>query len=207
MNKLVLMTSLILLGNLSGVEMDWNNFPDMSGYTPGARPTPDILAEESLSERYDDPRHIPNWNPAFEADRLYMGRPYPPHAANPTITIPGWGQPVNPAINVTDLIPVIETKIEGFTKVPDVAQYGHADWSGVVGIVHDTTLQEAAEIARENPEITFFFYMTGDRMVLNTGEDGTEYREFKRGDAVFFSGEPWWGSAKGFSNGYIKENQ
>lgn len=107
--------------------------------------------------------------------------------------------------NVTDQLPVIETKLEGFTKVPDVAQYGHADWSGVVGIAHHITLEQAAKIANENVEINFFFYMTGVQMVLNTDEDGTAYRVFRQGDAVFFSGEPHWGSAKGFSDGYIKE--
>jgi hypothetical protein len=110
-----------------------------------------------------------------------------------------------PRTNITDQIPVIKPQLEGFTKVPDVAQYGHADWSGVIGIAHHTTLQQAAEIARGNPEITFFFYMKVGTMVLNTDETGTHYRVFSQGDAVFFSGEPWWGSAMGFSDGYVKE--
>jgi len=180
MSKFILITSLVLLGNLSAavpstaLPASWTSSPqnkpeytEYVGWGPDYHDTPNYINDVAI-----------NYTSGFSNSN---------------------------GGNITGLIPVIETKIEGFIKVPDVAQYGGADWSGVVGIAHDTTVQQAAEIARENPEITYFFYMTGGQMVLNTGENGTEYRVFKKGDAVFFSGEPWWGSAHGYSNGYIKE--
>lgn len=108
-----------------------------------------------------------------------------------------------PLINdITDEIPVINN-IGGYEKIEDVAQYGHADWSNVIGIAKGITVEEAKKIADESPEITFFFYTKGYQMVLES-EDGS-YRVFKHGDTVFFSGEPWWGSAPGLADGYIKK--
>jgi hypothetical protein len=90
----------------------------------------------------------------------------------------------------------------GFQKVPDVAQYKMADWSGVVGIARNISRREAAKIAAENSEISFFFYTKGYQMVLET-ESG-DYRVFRHGDTVFFKGQPWWGSAPGLADGYVK---
>jgi hypothetical protein len=106
--------------------------------------------------------------------------------------------------DATNEIPEINVHPD-FQKTPDVAQYGEGDWSKVIGIAHRIRLAEAFEIATRNPEITYFFYMKGSRMVLNT-PDGN-FRVFRRGDAVFFAGEPWWGSAPGFADGYIKQPQ
>lgn len=109
----------------------------------------------------------------------------------------------------TDLakqIPTIcsSSKDEKFKRICDVAMYKQADWSNVIGISHNTTLEEAFEIAKENPEITFFFYMKNGGMSLET-KDGN-YRNFYHNDAVFFKGKPWWGSAPGLSDGYIKKS-
>lgn len=87
-------------------------------------------------------------------------------------------------------------------KIPNVAQYKLADWSGVVDVARGITLEEAKWRALENPEITFFFYTTGLQMVLEYPEG---YRIFQHGDAVFFKGEPWWGEAIGLADGYIKK--
>lgn len=100
-------------------------------------------------------------------------------------------------------IPVLNVVAKGFMKVPNVAQYKDADWSQVIGIAKDISLKEAVDIANGNEEITYFFYMKGNRMVLET-IDGN-YRVFRKGDAVFFAGEPWWGSAPGFADGYVKQ--
>jgi hypothetical protein len=109
-----------------------------------------------------------------------------------------------PFMDITDQIPQIESAATSkFKRIPDVAQYKMADWSNAIGIARGITLDEAYKIAEENPKITFFFHMKAWRMVLER-EDGT-CRIFYRGDAVFFSGEPWWGSAPGFSDGYIKK--
>jgi hypothetical protein len=91
-----------------------------------------------------------------------------------------------------------------FDKIPDVAQYGEADWDNVIGISRGISLSEAYRIAESNPDITYFFYLKGGQMVLNS-IDGN-YRVFRHGDAVFFSGQPWWGTAPGFADGYIKKS-
>lgn len=85
-------------------------------------------------------------------------------------------------------------------KVWDVAQYKGADWSNLVCVYSNVSLEEACQIAQENPAIDYFFYMKSPYMVLERDEG---YLEFYENDAVFFSGTPWWGSAKGFSDGYI----
>ncbi len=105
--------------------------------------------------------------------------------------------------DITSNIPEISiSETYGFDKIPDVAQYKNADWSQVVGIARGVPLSEACRIAELNPEITFFFYTKGYQMVLET-EDG-DYRVFHQGDAVFFTGEPWWGSAPGLADGYVR---
>jgi hypothetical protein len=47
--------------------------------------------------------------------------------------------------------------------------------------------------------------MKGFQMVLHSSDDTYGQRIFRQKDAVFFSGEPWWGSAAGFADGYVKE--
>lgn len=106
--------------------------------------------------------------------------------------------------DVTYEIPLIDPSvITGYTKVEDVAQYGKADWSQVIGMAKNISREKAKQIADENPDITYFFYTKGCQMVLLT-ENGN-YRVFHHGDTVFFTGEPWWGSAPGLADGYIKE--
>jgi len=108
--------------------------------------------------------------------------------------------------DITYEIPEIEiASVHGFKKIPNVAQYKMADWSQAVGIAKGITLSEAYAIAEVNPEITFFFYTKGGQMVLEK-EDGS-YRVFRHGDTVFFSGEPWWGTAPGLADGYVRSQQ
>lgn len=103
--------------------------------------------------------------------------------------------------DLTNEIPDI-TVNEGFQKVPNVAEYKEADWKNVIGMATNISLTEAYQIANNNPKISFFFYTTGSQMVLER-PDGS-YRVFHHGDTVFFSGEPWWGSAPGLADGYMK---
>lgn len=106
--------------------------------------------------------------------------------------------------DITSDLPEISTsEIHGFQKIPNVAQYKEADWSRVIGIAKGITMEEAYKIAESNPEITFFFHTTGYQMVLEKQDGG--YRVFRHGDTVFFSGEPWWGSAPGLADGYIRK--
>lgn len=106
------------------------------------------------------------------------------------------------AHDITSELPSLSIASENYEYIPDVAQYKEADWSHVVGIARHISLIDAFEIADKNPNITYFFYTKGIQMVLER-TDGT-YRVFHHGDTVFFSGKPWWGSAPGLADGYVK---
>ncbi len=112
-------------------------------------------------------------------------------------------QPPELKQDITHEIPEIDiSAIHGFEKAENVAHYKNADWSSVVGIARNISLSEACKIANDNSAITFFFYTKGYQMVLETEDGG--YRVFRHGDTVFFSGAPWWGSAPGLADGYVK---
>jgi len=89
-------------------------------------------------------------------------------------------------------------KIE-FNRVVDVAQYSEANWSNEVRRDKGLTLDQAKAIAAANPKITYFFITKGGQMSL--GAKGL----FRTGDAVFFSGKPWYGSAKGLADAYERK--
>jgi len=80
-----------------------------------------------------------------------------------------------------------------FTKTANVAMYEGADWSGFKQTVSGCTAQSARRIAMLDPTIRFFFFCR-EPMVL-TNQQWPAPRYFQPGDAVFFGGEPWWGSA------------
>lgn len=73
-------------------------------------------------------------------------------------------------------------------EIPNVAMYGNGDWSGFVEKVPNCNVETAKEIAENNPKISFFFICKDD---VNLNKGGY----FNRGDAVFFNGEPHYGSA------------
>lgn len=107
--------------------------------------------------------------------------------------------------DITSQIPTIDTNpVAGFTKINDVAQQKNADWSQVIGIARHISLDQASKIANEQyPETTFFFYVKGGQMVLETHSG--DFRVFRHGDTVFFSGQPSWGSAPGLADGYVRQ--
>lgn len=108
--------------------------------------------------------------------------------------------------DLTDEIPVMD--ISGFyncKKINDVAQYKNSDWGNVICITKNISVSEACKIANDNPLITYFFYTKGHQMVLETDDGG--YRVFHHGDTVFFTGTPWWGSAPGLADGYVRISQ
>jgi len=121
------------------------------------------------------------------------------------MTVAASGSAVYLNNDITSQIPSIDVSpVVGFNKINDVAQYKNADWSQVIGIARNISLDQATKIANEQyPQTTFFFYIKGGQMVLET-QNG-DYRVFKHGDAVFFTGEPWWGSAPGLADGYIRQ--
>lgn len=75
-----------------------------------------------------------------------------------------------------------------FTFSPNVAEYQAATWSNFIKKVPNTTPQTAQRIAMADPAITFFFYCRQEMDLTGRGI-------FYPGDAVFFSGTPWPGSA------------
>jgi hypothetical protein len=87
-----------------------------------------------------------------------------------------------------------------FTKIPNVAQYQSADWDNSIGIASGVSVEKAIVIANENPEITYFFYAK-DAVLLDLNYYGMI--AFNKSTAVFFSGEPHWGS-KSESDGYVR---
>ena len=75
-----------------------------------------------------------------------------------------------------------------WTKTANVAMFGGANWDGFIKKVTNSTPQQAKRIAIKNPKINFFFFC---RENIDLGDK----REFDSGDAVFFSGKPWFGGA------------
>lgn len=69
--------------------------------------------------------------------------------------------------------------------------YKGANWNTLIKKVPNCTPEEAKRIARQNPEISFFFFCREAMILENLGNEGI----FNPGDAVFFSGEPWLGNA------------
>ena len=97
---------------------------------------------------------------------------------------------------------------DNWNCIPDVAQYKKADWSQVIGRAKNVTVSQAKEIAESNSAITYFFFVKGGQMVLeNTDAEQPFARIFQHGEAVFFSGTPWWGTAPGLADGYTKKIQ
>jgi hypothetical protein len=74
-------------------------------------------------------------------------------------------------------------------KIPNVAMYKKADWKGLIKQEANCTVERAKQIAEADPNIAFFF-ICRQGMYL----EGIN-KSFKPGDAVFFSGAPWYGSA------------
>jgi hypothetical protein len=93
--------------------------------------------------------------------------------------------------NLANQFPIIEKPVyDDFTVVNGSILSGFADWSNVIGIAHDVTPMEATLIARNDPQITHFYYIT-DMILLGSpkGVEGKMWIFFPK-DAVFFTGEP-----------------
>ena len=110
-----------------------------------------------------------------------------------------WGEMIATAGGDTLLIPGLATVQAGpgpwwnngapgssVVKTADVAMYGAGDWSGYLRTGNYPSADEALQAAMGGE--TFFFYCRG---ALNLGPG----KSFQPGDAVFFTGEPKWGSA------------
>ena len=110
-----------------------------------------------------------------------------------------WGKMIADAGGETLLIPGLATNQAepgpwwnngsqggSVVKTQNVAMYGQGDWSGMLRVGNYASANDAMQDTKGGE--TFFFYCRG---YLNLGPD----KQFQTGDAVFFAGEPWWGSA------------
>jgi len=110
-----------------------------------------------------------------------------------------WGQLIAQAGGNTLLIPGLATVQAGpgpwwnnnapgssVVKTASVAMYGQGNWSGMLrkGNYPSANAAMQATLGGE----TFFFYCNG---YLDLGPG----KQFQAGDAVYFAGQPWWGSA------------
>ena len=84
-----------------------------------------------------------------------------------------------------------------WNKIANVAMYDKANWDLMVCKKTGMTTETAQVFADSSDEVNFFFIVTSAFSIPTHGV-------FNAGDAVFFSGEPWWGSAEGVANGYVK---
>jgi len=118
-----------------------------------------------------------------------------------------------------------------FNRIPDVAQYKGSDYRNAVRVERGISLEEALEIAANDPEVDYFVYLKGGEMVLeflpdqsydpandplelvtngrytfDDGQPGHGYmRPFRHGDVVFFKNDgKWLGSAPGLADVYEK---
>ena len=94
-----------------------------------------------------------------------------------------------------------------------VAEYGRAAtdpdtnrWLNQVYRMSGTTVSKAESYAISNNKVTFFFFVkkTMDLNVYPNTLSPSKLKEkiFQAGDAVFFSGTPWYGSAVGYADSY-----
>ncbi len=111
---------------------------------------------------------------------------------------------VNPVTSSTSIkaTTVVAGSAITWREIVDVAQYGEADWSQEVKRVKNLSIEQAKKLAEADPRINYFFFVKGLRMVLPPlGNKGV----FTKGEAVFFAGKPWYGSAPGLANAYEKQ--
>ncbi len=129
-------------------------------------------------------------------------------------------------------IPSQIMNISPFRLEANTAQYKGSDYSNAIRVERGITLEEAFEIAKNDPDIDYFVYVKGWQMVLeippdvpfdssadplglvtyiryfcDKGDMGYgPCRIFHRGDVVFFKNEGMWlGSAPGLADTYFKE--
>lgn len=79
----------------------------------------------------------------------------------------------------------------GWTKSTNAAMHEDASWDNFIKKVPNCTPEKAKRIATKNPKISFFFFCREYMVLNNLGEQGV----FNPGDAMFFSGKPWYGPA------------
>ncbi len=123
------------------------------------------------------------------------------------------GDVLNNVEDITDQIPVVDFNFgrhkPNWHFIPDVTHNKAGNWSSCMAVAHRVTPELAMLYAENDFDVTFFFYVKGERVVLeNTQVFPTTVRIFHFGDAVFFKGKPEhtvdWNAASGLSDGYVK---
>ena len=122
----------------------------------------------------------------------------------------------NLAILLLSLITVLTVNAQEFViedqsnykwvKRSNVGQYKGANWDNLVKRVSNVSVDEAKEIADQDPNISYFFIMKTSMFLEGKfGIHGwTEKGYFAPNEAVFFTGRPWYGSAP-MADAYEKE--
>jgi len=114
----------------------------------------------------------------------------------------------------------------GYVMYPNGAQYKGSDYSNAIRVERHISLEEAFKIADSDPDIEYFFYTTGMRMVLEIPPEeiknldwmleqdklglitfayGPPCRIFHYGDTVFFIKRDEWVSWAEGANLYFKK--
>ena len=86
-----------------------------------------------------------------------------------------------------------DTTTMGWKKKANLAQYSGGNWDNFVKKVGNLTAEEAMRIAFADSNITFFFFCR--QGIVLDHDPAVKYGPFNAGDAVFFTGVPWYGSA------------
>ncbi|MBS0605037.1 MAG: hypothetical protein JSS60_08415 [Verrucomicrobia bacterium] len=104
----------------------------------------------------------------------------------------------------TDPSGVLDNSVlQGYVKVDTRSGWGTSNWGNAIGIARNVSLFEAKSIADSSPDISFFFYVKEERAIIHTINNSCYV--FQAGDAVFFTGEPWWNRSLKCSDVYIKQ--
>lgn len=96
-----------------------------------------------------------------------------------------------------------------YTKVNDVAEYKWAatgsEWPNEIPNSRKKCDSVEEAMAQANNIGADFFFFTNQPMYLEGNATHQAKGQFNPGDAVFFTGQPWWGSAPQ-CDGYIRES-
>jgi hypothetical protein len=113
---------------------------------------------------------------------------------------------------VPETIPLARAELKPcapiFKKIVNKAQNRRGDWSGFLYCCNTENEGAACRIAREDKRINFFFRVKdGAKLVLEKSpEELSTARVFYSGDTAFFSGDPDWGSAINYADGFVKDS-
>ncbi len=96
---------------------------------------------------------------------------------------------------------------DAWEHIPNHAQYKGSDFSTAVRVERGITVKKAKEIADNDPEIDYFFYVKGVTMVLEVPKEGSFDKEgvplVQHGSFIYDSGKPGHGAMRVFHHGDV----